>query len=61
MMSGPFVYKAFQSGFSLEQSYQPTTDTFTDFYLKGVGWADPELYHLGPVVAAQQIHRWPLD
>ena len=27
------------------------------FYLKGVAWADSELYHLGPVVAAQQIDQ----
>ena len=29
--------------------------TFTQLYLKDVAWADSELYHLGPVVAAQQI------
>ena len=27
------------------------------FYLKDVALADSELYHLGPVVAAQQIHK----
>ena len=30
-------------------------NTFTQFYLKDLAWADSELYHLGPVVAAQQI------
>ena len=34
-------------------------NTFTQFYLKDVAWADSELYHLGPVVAAQQIHQHP--
>ena len=29
----------------------------TQFCLKDVAWADPELFHLGPVVAAQQIHK----
>ena len=32
-------------------------NTFTQFYLKDVAWADLELFHLGPVVAAQQIHH----
>ena len=32
-------------------------NTFTQFYLKDVAWADSELYHLGSVVAAQQIHK----
>ena len=36
-------------------------NTFTQFYLKGVAWADSELYQLGSVLAAQQIHKWPLD
>ena len=26
-----------------------------------MAWADSELYQLGSVVAAQQIHKWPLD
>ena len=30
---------------------------FTQFYLKDVAWADSDLYHLGPVVAAQQIRE----
>ena len=33
------------------------TRTFTQFYLKDVAWADSELYHLRPVVAAQQVHH----
>ena len=53
--------KAFQSGVSLEQilsaCHWKSHNTFTQFYLKGVAWADSELYHLGPVVAAQQIHQ----
>ena len=53
--------KAFQSGVSLEQilsaCYWKSHNTFTQFYLKDVAWADTELYHLGPVVAAQQIHK----
>ena len=32
-------------------------NTFTQFYLKDVAWADTELFHLGPVVAAQQVHH----
>ena len=36
-------------------------NTLTQFYLKGMAWADSELYQLGSVLAAQQIHRWPLD
>ena len=51
--------KAFQSGVSLEQILSAcqwkSYNTFTQFYLKDVAWADSELYHLGPVVAAQQI------
>ena len=53
--------KAFQSGVSLEQIlstyYWKSHNTFTEFDLKDVAWADSELYHLGPVVAAQQIHQ----
>ena len=53
--------KAFQSGISLEQilsaCHWKSHNTFTQFYLKDVAWADSELFHLGPVVAAQQIHR----
>ena len=55
--------KAFQSGASLEQilsaCHWKSHHTFTQFYLKDVAWADSELYHLGPVVAAQQIHQLP--
>ena len=53
--------KAFQSGVSLEQilsaCHWKSHNTFTQFYLKDVAWADSELYHLGPDVAAQQIHQ----
>ena len=53
--------KAFQSGVSLEQilsaCHWKSYNTFTQFYLKDVAWADSELCHLGPVVAAQQIHQ----
>ena len=53
--------KAFQSGVSLEQilsaCHWKSHNAFTQFYLKDVAWADSELYHLGPVVAAQQIHQ----
>ena len=53
--------KAFQSGVSLEQilstCHWKSQNTFTQFYLKDVAWADSELFHLGPVVAAQQVHH----
>ena len=43
--------KAFQSGVSLEQilsaCHWKSHNTFTQFYLKDVAWADSELYHLG--------------
>ena len=51
---------AFHSGASLEQllsaCHWRSHNTFTQFYLKDVAWSDSELYHLGPVVAAQHIH-----
>ena len=53
--------KAFQSGVSLEQilsaCHWKSHNTFTQFYLKDVAWADTEPFHLGPVVAAQQVHH----
>ena len=53
--------KAFQSGISLDQilsaCHWKSRNTFTQFYLKDVAWADSELSHLGPVVAAQQVHH----
>ena len=53
--------KAFQGGISLDQilaaCHWKPHNTFTQFYLKDVAWADSELFHLGPVVAAQQIHQ----
>ena len=52
--------KAFQGGVSLDQilaaCHWKAHNTFTQFYLKDLAWADSELYHLGPVVAAQQVH-----
>ena len=48
-------------GVSLEQilsaCHWKSHNTFTQFYLKDVAWADTELFHLGPVVAAQQVHH----
>ena len=53
--------KAFQGGISLDQilaaCHWKSHNTFTQFYLKDVAWADKELFHLGPVVVAQQIHH----
>ena len=55
--------QAFQSGVSLEQilsaCHWKSHNTLTQFYLKHVAWADSELFHLGLVVAAQQIHKYP--
>ena len=51
--------QAFQGGISLDQilsaCHWKAHNTFTQFYLKDLAWTDSELYHLGPVVAAQQI------
>ena len=53
--------KAFQGGISLDQilsaCHWKSHNTFTQYYLKDIAWADSELFHLGPVVAAQQIHH----
>ena len=53
--------KPFQWGVSLDQilsaCHWKDHNTFTQFYLKDVAWADSDLYHLGPVVAAQQVHE----
>ena len=53
--------KAFQGGVPLDRilsaCHWKSHNTFTQFYLKDVAWADSELYHLGPVVAAQQIKK----
>ena len=53
--------KAFQSGVSLEQilsaCHWKSHNTFTQFYLKDVAWADSEHFHLGPVVAALQVYH----
>ena len=52
---------AFRGGVSMDQilsaCHWKAHNTFTQFYLKDVAWADSELYHLGPVVAAQQVHQ----
>ena len=56
--------KAFQSGISLDQilsaCHWKSHNTFTQFYLKDVAWADSELFHLGPIVDAQQVHQQAL-
>ena len=53
--------QAFQGGVSLDQillaCHWKAHNTFTQFYLKDLAWADSELHHLGPVVAAQQIQE----
>ena len=41
----------------LSSCHWKPNNTFTQFYLKDVAWADSELFHLGLVVAAQQIHH----
>ena len=56
--------KAFQLGVSLEQilsaCHWKSHNTFTQFYLKDVAWADTELFHLGPVVAARFVYMYIL-
>ena len=56
--------KVFKSGVSLEDvlsaCHWKSHNTFTQFHLKGVAWDDSELFHLGLVVAAQQIHHLPI-
>ena len=51
--------KAFQGGVPLDQvlaaCHWKSHNTFTQFYLKDLAWVDSDVYHLGPVVAAQQI------
>ena len=52
---------AMETGVSFEQilsdCHWKSHNTFTQFYLKDVAWADTELFHLGTVVAAQQVHH----
>ena len=36
-------------------------NAFTQLYLKEVAWTDLELFHLGLLVAAQQIHHKSID
>ena len=54
------VFKTFHGGVFLEQilsaCHWKSHNTFTQLYLKDVAWADSEVYHLGPIVAAQQVH-----
>ena len=53
--------KAFQGGVYLEQillaCHWKSHNTFTQSYQKDVAWADSELYHLGPIVAVQQLRH----
>ena len=53
--------KAFQGGVFLDQipsaCHLKAHNTFTQFYLKDLAWADSELYQLGPVLAAQQVQE----
>ena len=53
--------KAFPSGVSLEQllsaCHWKSHNTIPQFYLKDVAWDGSELFHLGTVVVAQQIHH----
>ena len=53
--------KAFWSVVSLEQilsaCHWKSHNTITQFYLKDMAWAGSELFHLGPVVAAQQVYH----
>ena len=48
------VSKAFQGGVSLDRillaCHWKAHNTFTQFYLKHLAWADSELYYLGPVL-----------
>ena len=49
----PKLFKvAFQGDQILAACHWKSHNTFTQFYLKDVAWADSELFHLGPVVAA---------
>ena len=57
MMSGPLRLLRLSLEQILAACHWKSHNTFTQFYLKDVAWADSELYHLGPVVAAQQIHQ----
>ena len=53
--------KAFWLGVSLEQilsaCHWRSHNTFTQFCLKDMAWADSEIFQLGPVVATQQIYQ----
>ena len=53
--------RAFHAGVPLERilsaCHWKSHNTFTQFYLKDLAWADSEHYHLGPIVAAQEVHQ----
>ena len=54
--------KAFQGGFSLDQilsaCHWKAHSTFTEVYLKDVALGQTlSSYHLGPMLAAQQVHE----
>ena len=53
--------RAFQGGISLDQilsaCHWKAHNTFTQFYLKDLAWAHSERFHMGPIVAAQQVHN----
>ena len=46
-------------GVSLDQimlsCHWQSHNTFTSYYLKDLAWEDDQTYHLGPIVAAQNI------
>ena len=54
-----FGLMTFQGGVPLDQilaaCHWKSHNTFTQFCLKDLAWVDSDMYHLGPVVAAQQI------
>ena len=53
--------KAFQGGVSLDQilsaCHWKAHNTFTQFYLKDLAWAESELYHLGPVYILYIVYK----
>ena len=58
MMLGPLLLaKSFSEEFHYSKSSWLLIGNLTQFYLKDFAWADAEHYHLGPIVAAHQIHH----
>ena len=49
--------RAFAASKAFQACHWKAHNTFKQFYLKDLAWADSELYHLGPVVPAQQVHE----